>query len=196
MTDTVTPFAATGRLTVNPGDTVASTWGNTTFDQTVECFDTAAARDAAWPTPHDGAVCYLLDSQTPWLRRSGAWVGLPLGNIAYLAGPATQVVLGASLATIMTLTASLVAGRKYKLTCNAMGAQQTAAGTGYFNLANGPGRFTTFSALPAGGFWNGATVFTLLPSTTGPVTFTLGGQTSAGSMNVGANYCNIAVDDG
>jgi hypothetical protein len=73
MTDTVTPYAATGRLTVNPGDKVASTWGNTTFDQTMEVFASASQRDAQWPTPHDGAVCYTIDVQLPWVRRAGAW---------------------------------------------------------------------------------------------------------------------------
>jgi hypothetical protein len=73
---TVEPRAATGRLTVNPGDTIVSTWGNTTFDQTMEVFDTAAARDSQWATPHDGALAYTLDTQTAWLRRSGAWIAL------------------------------------------------------------------------------------------------------------------------
>jgi hypothetical protein len=74
MTDTVAPRAATGRLTVNPGDTVLSTWGNTTYDQTMEVFDTASQRDSQWPTPHDGALAYTLDTQTAWLRRSGTWL--------------------------------------------------------------------------------------------------------------------------
>jgi hypothetical protein len=90
--DEVTPYASTGRLSVNPGDTIASVWGNTTFDQTMEVFDTAAARDTQWPTPKDGAQAYTLDTQSPWLRQSGIWKaarhtssagGAPAANIAY-----------------------------------------------------------------------------------------------------------------
>lgn len=69
------PRAATGRLTVKPGDTIVSTWGNTTYDQTMEVFDSAAQRDAQWATPHDGALAYTLDTQTSWMRRAGAWTG-------------------------------------------------------------------------------------------------------------------------
>ena len=65
--------ASTGRLQVNPGDIIASVWGNTTYDQTVEVFDTAAARDSQWPTPKDGAVSYTVDTGTLWVRRAGAW---------------------------------------------------------------------------------------------------------------------------
>jgi hypothetical protein len=72
-TDTPTPRAATGRLVVSSGDEIVTAWGNTTFDQTMEVFASAADRDTQWPTPHDGAVAYTLDTQTPWLRRSGAW---------------------------------------------------------------------------------------------------------------------------
>jgi hypothetical protein len=92
MTDTIQPLAATGRLTVNPGDSIASTWGNTTYDQTMEVFDTAAQRDAQWPTPHDGALAYTLDTQQAWIRRAGAWLSL--------SGTPAPLASGAALATV------------------------------------------------------------------------------------------------
>ena len=76
--DTVTPYATTGRIQVNPGDLIASVWGNTTFDQTVQAFDTSAARDAQWPAPKDGAMCYTVDLATLWIRRLGGWNIVPL----------------------------------------------------------------------------------------------------------------------
>ena len=52
----VSAFAATGRLVVHPGDTILSTWGNTTYDQTVQTYLSTTDRDAQWPAPKDGAV--------------------------------------------------------------------------------------------------------------------------------------------
>jgi hypothetical protein len=66
---------ATGRLSVNPGDEIQSVWGNTTFDQTMQCYASAADRDAQWAAPHDGALAYTVDTGTGWLRKAGAWVG-------------------------------------------------------------------------------------------------------------------------
>lgn len=101
MTDTVTPRAATGRLTVAPGDTVASVWGNTTFDQTMECFATAGDRDTQWPTPHDGALAYTLDTQTAWLRQTGVWNPMPAGT-KLPRGALTQAVATANSSSTTT----------------------------------------------------------------------------------------------
>ena len=68
--------AATGRLVVNPGDTIASLWGNTTYDQTIQVYTSTADRDAQWPTPHDGALAYTTDTGNVWLRRVGVWVAV------------------------------------------------------------------------------------------------------------------------
>ena len=66
-------LAAAGRL-VAPGQPVASAWGNTTFDQTQNVFQSAADRDAQWPAPKDGARCFTLDKGYEWVRRAGVWV--------------------------------------------------------------------------------------------------------------------------
>ena len=36
--DDISLLATTGRLVVHPGDVIASTWGNTTYDQTVQAY--------------------------------------------------------------------------------------------------------------------------------------------------------------
>jgi hypothetical protein len=78
MTDngTVGPQASAGRVTVNPGDQLLNTWGNLVFDQSVNVFDTAAARDTQWPTAPGGACCYTVAEQTLWQYRAGAWVAI------------------------------------------------------------------------------------------------------------------------
>ena len=70
----VNPLAATGRVQVAPGQTISSaTWGNPVWDQSVNCFASAADRDAQWPSPHDGSVCYTVDQAVLWLRMGGIW---------------------------------------------------------------------------------------------------------------------------
>ena len=79
-----------GRLIVNPGDRIVSTWGNQTHDQTVQQYTSNADRDTQWPAPADGAVCYTLDTATLWLRRAGAWKAVPLGVIAQAAATSSS----------------------------------------------------------------------------------------------------------
>jgi hypothetical protein len=40
---------------------------------TVPWFATAAARDAAWPSPANGAMCSTLDTGLIWRRLAGVW---------------------------------------------------------------------------------------------------------------------------
>jgi hypothetical protein len=44
---------------VMPAQVIASPWGNTIRDRTVTPFLNAAERDAQWPSPPVGAMCYL-----------------------------------------------------------------------------------------------------------------------------------------
>ena len=83
---------ATGRKTVAPGQVVASDWGNTVWDQSVQQFDSAAVRDTQFPAPLDGAMCYLADIKQIQVRVSGAWkvagsdvtiLGTPIAGVAY-----------------------------------------------------------------------------------------------------------------
>ena len=64
--------APNGRLIVAPGQTIASAWGNTTYDQTVQTYANAADRTNQWPAPNEGAVSWLMDSHSPWIYRGGA----------------------------------------------------------------------------------------------------------------------------
>lgn len=76
LTDPGRPVAlatTAGRLTVAPGQTIASAWGNTVADQSIVCFANAGDRDNQWPIPHEGSVCFLDDSKLIYAFRSGGW---------------------------------------------------------------------------------------------------------------------------
>lgn len=73
-------MATAGRQTVAPGEIVASDWGNTAWDHTIQCFSTAADRDLQFPIPHEGAKCFVLDVATWFAFQSGAWRVDTLGS--------------------------------------------------------------------------------------------------------------------
>jgi hypothetical protein len=96
----VTPLAAAnGRLIVNPGDTIASLWGNTTYDQTAQCYASTTDRDTQWPTPHDGALAYTVDTQAMWLRRQGSWQPLAGATVAARA-PLGQITMAVAMTVL------------------------------------------------------------------------------------------------
>ena len=191
-----------GRLIVNPGDRIISTWGNQTYDQTVQQYTSVADRNTQWPTPLDGAMAYTTDTGTLWLRRSGAWKALPLGWVASQLGPATQTDVSA-LATVFTLSASLTAGRRYKISANVLASQQTASGTPGCTLNDSLGLVPFNSVRPiwdavaapaaiariGSGFW----VFTATATATD--VFTLAGQSTAGVLRFGANVSQMVLED-
>jgi hypothetical protein len=160
----VEPRATTGRITVKAGDVVASTWGNTTFDQTVECFDSTSGRDTQWPTPHDGATCYTVDTGTLWLRQAGVWVlaaAAPIRARAYLStaqgcvGSAFQIItfnafdFGATYFAGGVFTVPTGGGGDYLITAGVMyDAATTRAGINIY--VNGAQRTVGPGALAAG----------------------------------------------
>jgi hypothetical protein len=206
MTDTVQPRAATGRLTVNPGDNIASTWGNTTYDQTMEVFDTAAQRDAQWPTPHDGALAYTLDTQTAWLRRSGAWAlilppSAPRGFLGQTVGPASTVNNGATAGTVISLTVSTVQARWYRVSAFLTGTQQTATSGGVrYSVTPTPGilngYFAVVNNLPVGGFLTGSIAYAWQATATGSQQFVISSTSgTGGAIQHAANQASLTVED-
>lgn len=78
-------MAATGRITVAPGQTVASSWGNTVFDQSVMCFASAADRDNQYPSAarHPGAIVYVEDVKQLQVWDGAAWRQVPVAADCY-----------------------------------------------------------------------------------------------------------------
>lgn len=130
--DISTLAAAIGRVQVSPGQSISSSsWGNPVWDQSVNVFNTAADRDSQWPTPHEGSMCYQLDSHTPWMYRSGAWHGIPLGIVGFATGPTSQTDYTAFVTVsgaAVTFTAQ--PGRRYIAHCFATGTIISAASAG------------------------------------------------------------------
>jgi hypothetical protein len=68
-------MATTGRIVVAPGQTIdAVGWGQPVWDQSVQCFDSAADRDNQWPAPHAGSMCYTADTRTLWQHDGTSWI--------------------------------------------------------------------------------------------------------------------------
>ena len=62
-----------GRVTVVPGQVVASTHMNLAIDQGMMVFASAAARNTAIPTPTAGMHCFLTDTNRAEVYYGGAW---------------------------------------------------------------------------------------------------------------------------
>jgi hypothetical protein len=64
------------------GNTITSSWGNAIRDRTVQRYATAAARTSGHPSPVEGDLSYLQDSNTLWYYNGTAWVPVGLPEVA------------------------------------------------------------------------------------------------------------------
>ena len=197
----VSPLVATGRVQVSPGQTISSaSWGNPIWDQSINVFADAPSRDSQWPTPHEGSECHTLDTGSPWVYRSGAWHGRPRGYVASGLGPASQTDTSGGT-VVLSVAASLVAGRRYLVTGQTLASQVSATGNPSCVLAdsagliNAPVRLFTQVGAVANGALSGSAAFAILAAATASVTFTLTGSSTAGACRFGANQSQIAIVD-
>jgi hypothetical protein len=116
----------TGRKQIAPGQIIASAgWGNPLWDQSVQCFNSAADRAAQYPTPHAGAITWLEDRGRLEKWIGGRWEQLPpaafIGNgcflqiVPYVGQPVTRVTGNQTVTTdasgqVMLLTAGSIGG--------------------------------------------------------------------------------------
>ena len=123
----------------------------------------------------------------------------PRGWVNSALGPASAVSCGATLTTVMTMAANVIAARRYRLNVYANGNQQTAAGNGYFLIADSASyvsaRVTSFAGLPAAQWATGSYVGSFVATATAAVTFTLSGLTSAGTLSVPVNSGSLLLED-
>jgi hypothetical protein len=93
---------AAGRLQVTTGQTIASAWGNTAWDHTVQCFASATDRTNQFPNPQPGAVSFTEDSKTLWVYLNGTWQ--PLTPTATATGIASLALptAGTQNSTVVT----------------------------------------------------------------------------------------------
>lgn len=189
-----------GRLTVAAGQTISSSWGNTTFDQTMQAFASASDRTNQWPSPNEGAQSWLLDSHTPWIYRAGAWHGLPLGYLGSVVGPATQTDCGATATTVLSVPVAVTAGRRYRVSAQTLASQQTATGNPVANLVDSAGYIVAVRVffaigLAVGNAITGSAVVSLAATTTATVTFSVTASSSAGVIRFGASQSQLTVED-
>lgn len=117
---------ATGRKTVAPGQIVASDWGNTVWDQSVQTFASAADRATQYPAPHAGAVSWIEDAKRLDTFQNGAWqylgpnqsggsFGAVLWGTVDPNKPVSQVggVWGGQLTSSSGVTMQIVSGRPW-----------------------------------------------------------------------------------
>lgn len=94
-------MATRGRDSVAPGEIVASDWGNAVWDQSVQCFDSAADRNAQFPAPQAGAVTYLADQAAHFAYVGGSWRRLP-GFSSWAGGVTLTFTASATAAAVVT----------------------------------------------------------------------------------------------
>jgi hypothetical protein len=125
----------------------------------------------------------------------------PRGYTGSAIGPATQINIGGTATNVVSLTASVVAGRRYRLSLFAFGQQLTAQGTSWFTLATAnnidsiQGRFAQLFNLPINAYLVGSAVFMYSPAASGSQTWTIQGLAAAGTLQVNANNCVIILED-
>ena len=82
----------TGRLVVAPGQSIASAWGNSVWDQSVNHFANAGDRANQWPAPNPGSLSFRQDANVLEVYDGANWGALPGGQLAYAQVTAQQVV--------------------------------------------------------------------------------------------------------
>ena len=193
--------ATPGRLTVAPGQPIASSWGNTTYDQTCQCYANAGDRDNQWPAPNDGALCYLADSKTVWRRVNGVWRGVPMGLQAYNGTHNAADIVNVT-AVVVTQPFALVGGRKYLIEAYATGTIISAASTSCYwqldDLASSiqPARYTQ-NGSPVGGAVGNSLTAVATPAANLAATFRVVGYSAGATtgMRLVANTCHMSVTD-
>lgn len=195
----VRAVAPNGRLVVAAGQTIASSWGNTTYDQSMQTFSSASDRTNQWPSPNEGALSFLVDSRTPWIFRSGAWHGLPMGMIVpRTQGPASQIDCGAAWTTVLTLNVPVVNGRSYRASASAYTQQQTATGAAQSRLNEataGSANLFWLGGFAAGQYAMATGLLVWTATSTATTAVTLQGTSSAGVLRFAPGNSWMAVED-
>ena len=154
-------------------------------------------------------VAALLTANLTDVRPGGLPIGttvlppnVPLGRIASGVGPASQTDY-TTAATVLTVNANLVAGRRYRASANGIVSQQNAVGTPYLSLTDNPSnyipggmvRFIYTYNLPGAVATGGSGFWTFVATATATVAFIVTAQASTGVCRIGANCVQLVVED-
>lgn len=115
--------------------------------QVVATFATAAARDAAIPTPVTGQTCYLADALGHFVYDGTAWRAMPKGRLGFLPGIARDATQGLTLHAQLSFT--LPTARIVRVEASVQYAQITGASNAsqYCNVGFDGGRNAFFGVM-------------------------------------------------
>lgn len=123
-----------GRNQVVPDTPIASQWGNSIADRTVQSYDSVADRDNRWVAPQPGSVCYTVVEDEFWIRVAGVWKLLPYGYLTHADGPPATKTVHTAYEPLVTVNFAAKTGRVYQFTGHAAGTQVLKGGSGYSRL--------------------------------------------------------------
>jgi hypothetical protein len=175
-------------------------------DQVVCAFSSAAARTAGWPSPPNGAMSYLQDSNSYWTFNGAAWVTLgPRGYVNALDNTtATNIPANASadLPGMLTTWTPLT-GRHIKATFNvqfglAMGTPSAVISADLTDAANTVIKSRASQIIASAAQNTNMTVTTQHVLTTTGVAVTLKGRATnytPGATGVFAQAMSLIIED-
>lgn len=173
-------------------------------EQVIASFPSASARDTGsgqWASPQEGAYSWLLDTNTPWVRRGGVWVPAPLGVIGTAVSTASIDLSALSDVTGCTVTVNLVTGRRYRITGFCYGQQITNTSANVYAIIVGPqvtgGNRRMFhqtavgpnTAVTGGASWD------LVSASTGSATYKIQALSTSSAYRIAAGDAQITVED-
>jgi hypothetical protein len=196
-------MATPGRVQVSPGQVVSSLTDNQRWDQSIQRFDTTADRDAQFPAPHQGAMCFVADVARWYGYRNGAWQALSFGSAGAFGfgkgttaqpipnGVSTPVALqldGASRGVTLTGGTTLVAdvAGLYVMVATLTFSHNAAGSRSAFLRRNGNAAF--YRAVGGLGSTTGSiTCSTVFPMAAGDTLDLLAYQSSGASLTLDSN---------
>jgi hypothetical protein len=124
----------------------------------------------------------------------------PMGRVISATGPASQTDFGVTAATVMSVSARVKSGRRYRVSAYARGFQANAAtGLGVINFVTETSAQLMMMTMPGltQNLWMAGTANHEYNNTgnDGFVTFAIQANITAGALRVLANSCRIIVED-
>jgi hypothetical protein len=127
----------------------------------------------------------------------GTWRSPAAGLVTSVLGPAS--VLNTASNTVCTITYSVIANRRYRITAFGSGSQQTSTGEVRISLSQptdtAQGRFADLYSIVAGAFVAATGVYVYSPGASGSQTWILIVGTTAGTISCAANQSSLFLED-
>lgn len=122
----------------------------------------------------------------------------PRGWVAGVTGPATAISAGATQTTILTVSGPVIAGRRYRISVLANGAQSAVAGSARAQMLDDQGGVWSLAynyAIPASGFLLTPGHYYMTATSTRTATWQFVALTTAGTLTFSANLNQMWVED-